>query len=131
LVSGLGARPQEVLLARDYLAVFDSQETVAALKPDMDRLLTLECLGIIATAPGENSDFVSRFFAPKVGVPEDPVTGSAHSTLIPYWARRLGKNKLHAMQISHRGGELFCEDMGEKVGIGGRAVTYLDGLINV
>ena len=101
------------------------------MKPDMERLLTLECLGIIATAPGKNCDFVSRFFAPKVGVPEDPVTGSAHSTLIPYWARKLGKHKLHALQISRRGGELFCEDMGEKVSIGGRAVTYLDGLISV
>lgn len=131
LVSGLGARPVEVFLARDYLAVYDSQETVAALKPEMERLLTLECLGIIATAPGENCDFVSRFFAPKVGVPEDPVTGSAHSTLIPYWAHKLGKHKLHALQISRRGGELFCEDMGEKVSIGGRAVTYLDGLIYV
>jgi len=76
------------------------------------------------TAPGRKSDFVSRFFAPGVGVPEDPVTGSAHCTLIPYWAKRLAKSKLRALQISRRGGELFCEDRGDRVGIGGHAVLY-------
>jgi predicted PhzF superfamily epimerase YddE/YHI9 len=76
-------------------------------------------------------DFVSRFFAPQAGIPEDPVTGSAHSTLIPYWSQILGKSRLHARQISPRGGELFCEDRGSRVGIGGRAVTYSTGFIRV
>jgi PhzF family phenazine biosynthesis protein len=131
LIQGLGVHPKEVLLSRDYLAVYESEEVVASLKPNMDRLLALDCLGVIATAPGKNSDFVSRFFAPKVGVPEDPVTGSAHCTLVPFWAHRLGKSKLHALQVSERGGELFCENAGEKVRIGGRAVTYLEGFINI
>jgi PhzF family phenazine biosynthesis protein len=131
LIQGLGVRPKEVLLSRDYLAIYESDEMVESLKPDMNRLLALECLGVIATAPGKDSDFVSRFFAPKAGIPEDPVTGSAHCTLIPYWAHKLGKNRLHALQLSERGGELFCEDLGKKVKIGGRAVTYLEGFINI
>lgn len=131
LVEGLGARPKEVLLARDYLAVFESDEIVQSLKPDMNRLMRLDCLGIIATAPGKDSDFVSRFFAPRAGVPEDPVTGSSHCTLIPYWAGRLGKRELHALQLSERGGELFCKDLGDRVQMGGKAVTYLEGFINV
>ena len=131
LVEGLGVRPVEVLLSRDYLAVYESDEIVESLKPDMDRLLRLDCLGVIVTAPGTDCDFVSRFFAPRAGIPEDPVTGSAHCTLIPYWAGRLGKNELHALQVSERGGELFCTDLGERVKIGGRAVTYLEGFINI
>jgi len=86
---------------------------------------------VIATAPGEQVDFVSRFFAPRVGVPEDPVTGSSHCTLIPYWAGRLGKNRLEARQISPRGGELSCALVGERVKIGGQAVLYLQGLIEI
>ena len=93
--------------------------------------MRLDCLGIIATAPGENCDFVSRFFAPRAGVAEDPVTGSSHCTLIPYWAQRLGHSKLRAHQVSSRGGELFCEHRGERVGIGGRAVTYSTGSLHV
>jgi predicted PhzF superfamily epimerase YddE/YHI9 len=93
--------------------------------------MRLDCLGIIATAPGEDCDFVSRFFAPRAGVPEDPVTGSAHCTLIPYWAQRLGRAELRACQISPRGGELVCEHRGERVGIGGRAVTYSTGFLHV
>ena len=91
LVRGLGARPADVLKARDYLAVFASETEVRALKPDFAALRTLDALGIIATAPGDDCDFVSRFFAPAAGINEDPVTGSAHCTLIPYWAQRLGK----------------------------------------
>jgi predicted PhzF superfamily epimerase YddE/YHI9 len=91
----------------------------------------LNCLGVIVTAPGKKVDFVSRFFAPAAGVNEDPVTGSAHSTLIPYWAKRLGKKDLHALQLSPRGGELFCQDDGDRVKIGGRAVTYFRGEIEV
>jgi PhzF family phenazine biosynthesis protein len=129
LASGLGAKPAIVLKSRDYLAVFASAAEVRALRPDFAALKKLDCLGIIATAPGDDCDFVSRFFAPAAGVDEDPVTGSAHCTLIPYWAARLGKNKLFARQISQRGGELFCELAGDRVHIGGKAVLYLRGEI--
>jgi PhzF family phenazine biosynthesis protein len=131
LVAGLRARPATTAKARDYLAVFENEQAVRSLQPDIAALLRLDCLGIIATAPGENCDFVSRFFAPRAGVPEDPVTGSAHCTLIPYWSQRLGRSKLHALQVSQRGGELYCEHHGERVGIAGRAVTYATGFIHV
>ncbi len=131
LVSGLGCQPREVLKSRDYFAVFDSQEEVAALAPDMTRLAGLDCLGIIATAPGKDSDFVSRFFAPRAGVPEDPVTGSAHCSLIPFWAGRLGKVQMFARQLSRRGGELWCRHLGFRVGIGGRSFVYNRGEIEI
>ena len=127
----LGRPPQEVLKSRDFMAVYDCQEEVAALAPRMDLLAQLDCLGVIVTARGEDADFVSRFFAPRAGVPEDPVTGSAHSTLIPFWAERLGKKELLARQISKRGGELYCRQMGERVGIGGRAVIYSRGELEI
>ena len=95
----------------------------------MNLLLKNEALGTIVTATGENSDFVSRFFAPKVGIPEDPVTGSAHSTLIPYWSEKLRKKQLHALQVSSRGGELFCEDLGDRVKVVGNAVRYSEGFL--
>jgi PhzF family phenazine biosynthesis protein len=129
LIRGLGKVPAQVLKSRDYLAVLDSAAEVRALSPDFAVLKTLDCVGIIATAKGDDCDFVSRFFAPAAGINEDPVTGSAHCTLIPYWAQRLGKNKLFARQISHRGGELFCELAGDRVRIGGKAVLYLCGEI--
>ena len=131
LSEALGVPPGECLLSRDYLVVFDSEETIKAISPAMDKLAALDCLGVIISAPGTRSDFVSRFFAPKVGVPEDPVTGSAHCTLIPYWAERLGKTNLHALQLSERGGELFCEQLGDKVRIAGRAVVFLEGFISL
>lgn len=128
-----GAEPLETLAARDLVAVFETEAQVRALQPDFAQLLTLDYIGIIATAPGADAgtDFVSRFFGPRVGVPEDPVTGSAHSSLIPFWAARLGKTELKARQISARGGELWCALRGERVGIGGYAVTYLQGEIDV
>jgi len=129
LTRGLGAASASVLKSRDFLAVFQTAAEVKALRPDFAVLKTLDSLGIIATAPGEDCDFVSRFFAPQAGVDEDPVTGSAHCTLIPYWAARLGKNKLFARQVSQRGGELFCELAGDRVRIGGKAVLYLRGEI--
>ncbi len=129
LIASLDALPVELRKARDYLAVYEREEDVAALNPDMGRLLELDALGVIATAPGSQSDFVSRFFAPRAGIPEDPVTGSAHCTLVPYWAKRLAKTQLHAFQLSERGGELFCTDRGERVEIAGHAVTYLEGEI--
>lgn len=131
LTRGLGATPKEVFKARDYLAVFSSAAEVRALQPNFAALKTLDCLGIIVTAPGTDCDFVSRFFAPGAGVDEDPVTGSAHCTLIPFWAQRLGKTKLSARQVSVRGGELVCELVGERVRIGGRAVHYLRGEIQI
>ncbi|MBI5441612.1 MAG: PhzF family phenazine biosynthesis protein [Deltaproteobacteria bacterium] len=131
LLTALGARPVEVLRSRDYLAVFRSEDEVLGLRPDMAQLARLPVLGVIATAAGRSHDFVSRFFAPSVGVPEDPVTGSSHCTLVPYWARRLGKTSLHARQASRRGGELWCEDRGDRVSIAGFAVTYLEGTIRV
>jgi len=131
LVNGLGRQPGELLKARDYLAVFETEADVRALRPNMAALEQLDCLGIIVTARGQSADFVSRFFAPRAGVPEDPVTGSAHCTLIPYWAKRLSKPRLHAWQVSRRGGELFCEDNGDRVKIGGRAVLYSRGEIEL
>ncbi len=126
VIAGLDIEPREVLAARDYLAVYDSEEQVAALKPDMRELARIHRFAVIATAPGKEPgvDFVSRFFAPGQGVPEDPVTGSAHSTLIPYWAGKLGKTNLRARQISARGGDLYCALAGDRVKIGGRAVLY-------
>jgi PhzF family phenazine biosynthesis protein len=131
LASGLGIEPKEVFRSRDYLAVFDSEDQIKSLQPDMYELSKLDSLGIIVSAAGSESDFVSRFFAPKVGIPEDPVTGSAHSTLIPYWAERLGKSELCAFQLSKRGGELFCKHRGDRVIIAGRAVIYLKGTITI
>ncbi len=131
LADSLGREPEAVFRVRDYLAVFPSQADVRNLRPDFKKLEELDCLGIIATAPGDEVDFVSRFFAPRAGIPEDPVTGSAHSTLIPYWSKRLSKTTLHAHQLSQRGGELFCEDRGDRVSIGGHAVIYLEGTIHL
>ncbi len=131
LIKGLGATPSFYAQAQANLAVFDTMAEVRALRPDFAVLATLEQYGTIATAPGEDCDFVSRFFAPRVGVPEDPVTGSAHCVLTPYWAGRLDKTKLHARQISPRGGELWCELIGDRVKIAGHAVLYLRGEISV
>ena len=124
LETGLGRIPIRVARSRDYLAVFETEEEVRALTPDFAALSRVDALGIIATAPGKTCDFVSRFFAPRAGIPEDPVTGSAHCTLIPYWSAQLGRDDLLARQVSRRGGELRCEARGERVGILGRAVTY-------
>lgn len=130
LTRALGVQPLTTAKARDYLVVLENEEAVRNVKPDFAALSSLDCLGIIITAPGSKSDFVSRFFAPSIGVPEDPVTGSAHCTLVPYWAERLGKNLLHALQVSARGGELYCELRGERVRMSGDAVTYKTGFIH-
>ncbi len=131
LERGLGRRPNETFKGRDFLAVFESEEEILSLEPDFAELKKLDCLGIIVTAPGRSSDFVSRFFAPRAGINEDPVTGSAHSLLIPFWAKRLKKKQLHARQVSRRGGELFCEDRGSRVLIGGRSKTFMIGEIDL
>lgn len=132
LVEALGTAPLEILAARDYFVVYRDESEVRTLKPNMELLAQMDRFGVIVTAPGtEGVDFVSRFFAPARGVPEDPVTGSAHCTLIPYWAKRLNKTRLHALQVSPRGGELFCEERGDRVIIAGRAALYLEGTIRV
>jgi PhzF family phenazine biosynthesis protein len=131
LAEGLRAQPKSVWRGRDYFAVFDREEEVAAIEPDFDLIAQLDAQGAIVTAPGNDCDFVSRYFAPGAGIPEDPVTGSTHCALIPYWSKRLQKRKLHARQISKRGGELFCEDRQSRVGIGGNAVTYVEGKLHL
>jgi len=131
LSEGLGAQAKSVLKGRDYFAFFEREEDVARLTPNFEVLAQLDAQGVVVTAPGSSCDFVSRCFGPQVGVPEDPVTGSTHCALIPYWSKRLGKNQLHARQLSERCGELYCEDRGERVGIGGNAVTYLTGNISI
>jgi PhzF family phenazine biosynthesis protein len=131
LSAALGKAPKELWASRDYMAVYESEEDVRALAPDMRALVEVGHFAAIATAPGREADFVSRFFAPAEGVDEDPVTGSAHCTLVPYWSKRLGKTELRALQVSSRGGELFCRDRGDRVEMAGRAVPYLEGFINV
>jgi predicted PhzF superfamily epimerase YddE/YHI9 len=129
LLRGLRRAPVQVLRSRDYLAVFGAEEEVRALEPEMEPLRALDAEGIIATAPGREADFVSRYFAPRSGITEDPVTGSAHCALTPYWSVRLGKRELRALQVSRRGGELLCRDRGDAVVVAGRAVRYLEGTI--
>jgi predicted PhzF superfamily epimerase YddE/YHI9 len=131
LVEGLGRKPAEILKRRDFVAVYESEADVRALRPDFGLLAGVDALGVVATAPGASCDFVSRFFAPAAGVPEDPATGSTHCELIPYWSRRLGKTSMRARQLSARGGEFLCEDLGDAVGIAGKAVLYLEGTIHV
>ena len=130
LIRGLGKKPVQILKARDYFALYETAEDVRTLNPNIALLGTLD-EKVIVTAPGDDCDFVSRFFAPTAGVPEDPVTGSAHCTLIPYWSARLGKTKMFARQLSKRGGELFCELAGDRVLIGGKAVLYSRGQIEI
>ncbi len=132
LIAGLGKAPVAVLAATHYLAVYGAAADVAGLAPDMAALAALDRAAVIVTAPSApefGGDFVSRFFAPANGVPEDPVSGVAHCTLIPYWARRLGKPRLVGKQLSKRGGELICEDRGARVIIAGRAALVLEGRI--
>ncbi|MBI5490522.1 MAG: PhzF family phenazine biosynthesis protein [Deltaproteobacteria bacterium] len=131
LAAAVGGAPRETLFARDAMLVYATEDEVRALRPDFARLAALDLFGVIVTAPGRDVDFVSRYFAPREGIPEDPVTGSAHCTLVPYWAQRLRRTTLRARQVSERGGDLFCEDRGDRVSIAGRAVTYLEGTIDV
>lgn len=132
LVSGLGKAPQETYKGKtDYLLVYTSQADVEGFDPDIALINTVPARGVIVTAPGNEVDFVSRFFCPQVGIPEDPVTGSAHTTLTPYWSKRLGKTVITARQLSRRQGALQCEIAGDRVKITGKAVTYLKGEIEV
>jgi len=131
LVKGLRRDIETVLKSRDYMIVLENEEEVRDLQPDFSELEKIDCEGIIVTAPGSEVDFVSRFFAPRMGIAEDPVTGSAHSTLTPYWAERLGKNRLRAQQVSERGGDLWCKQTDHRVQIAGHAVLYVKGFLKI
>ncbi len=131
IIRAFGKKPTEVWQSDDYIAVYDSEEDIISLSPDFNILKQLECRGVVVTSRGEKTDFVSRFFAPRCGINEDPVTGAAHCELTPYWASVLGKDKLSAAQLSKRGGKLQCELAGERVLISGRAVKYLEGIIEI
>ena len=131
LVSALGIRPREVHLARDLLAVFDSESQIRDFQPDFPRIASVDVFAVIISAPGDTVDYVYRFFAPRQGIPEDPATGSANCTLVPYWAARLGKPELVARQLSVRGGDLRCTLRGDRVLIAGRTIEYLRGEIEV
>jgi len=129
MCKAIGATALEAHLSRDLLLLLDNEQQVRELTPDFGLIKQLDHFAVIVTAKGDHVDFVSRFFTPGAGVPEDPVTGSAHSSLIPFWAERLGKNTMVAKQLSARGGTLFCENRGERVKIAGKAVLYLQGAI--
>lgn len=131
LVQALGHRPVEVLAAEDYLVVFESEEIVRDICPNQLLLSQLDLRGVCVTAPGKDVDFVSRFFAPKYGIAEDPVTGSAHCELTPYWAKKLGKHILQARQISRRGGDVACELQGDRVLLSGTAVRFMTAEIEI
>ena len=132
LFESIGKRPLEIWRGKtDYLLCYQSQEDIEEVSPDFGLLKTVDARGIIITAPGYDCDFVSRFFAPRVGVNEDPVTGSAHTSLVPFWAHRLNKLAFEARQLSARGGYLKCRLMGDRVLISGQACTYLTGTINL
>jgi PhzF family phenazine biosynthesis protein len=133
LAEAVGAKPKQTWEAQGNMVfmLLDSEEQIKALRPDMSLLAKIPYDEVIVTAKGETSDFVSRMFAPRIGIPEDPVTGAIHCSLIPYWACELGKTELFARQVSKRGGELFCQHAGDRVKIGGNAATFLEGEIFV
>jgi phenazine biosynthesis protein PhzF family len=132
LAAALGAKILGTYRSRDLLVLLKDEETVRRLAPDFEQLKAFESyFGIVVTAQGTGSDFVSRYFAPNAGIPEDPVTGSSHCTLIPFWSERLNKTELTARQLSKRGGSLYCKDCGERVEIGGKAKLYLTGEIHL
>lgn len=131
IIRALGKKSSEVYFSNDYMVIFDSEKDILDLNPDFQLLSRLETRGVIVTAKGTDADFVSRFFAPAVGINEDPVTGSAHTILTPYWADKLNKTELTAHQLSERKGKLICKFLGDRVEISGNAVTYLTGMIQI
>ena len=131
LIDGLGKEPIACYKNEDYLALYEKQSDILNIRPDFNILKQLDLRGLIITAPGIKFDFISRFFVPKLGIDEDPVTGSAHTQLTPYWAEKLNKLKLKAKQVSSRGGVLYCEQKNDRVMISGSAVLYLKGQINI
>ena len=127
-----GIRPIETYIGDiNMLAVYENEEDIKLIKPDFQNLINLDGQGLIVTSVSNDFDFVSRYFCPKYGINEDPVTGSAHTTLIPYWSMKLNKTKLHAKQVSLRGGELFCINLDKRVLIGGKAELYMKGKIKI
>ncbi|MEC8217579.1 MAG: PhzF family phenazine biosynthesis protein [Pseudomonadota bacterium] len=132
VASAVGVAPIQTYKGTiNLMAVYEKEEDILKLSPDYEKVIGLDGQGLIVTAPGFHCDFVSRYFCPKYGINEDPVTGSAHTTLIPYWSERLNKNLLTAKQISKRGGDLFCENADNRVLIGGSAVLYMKGIIEI
>lgn len=138
IFEALGARPESVRIGYyspdefDYVAIFNSEEAISSLTPDFSKFSQLNSRGVIATAPSNTFDFVSRYFAPGIGINEDPVTGSAHCLLTPYWSKILGKKTLHARQVSNRGGDLTCSiGSDNRINIAGQAVDYLIGDITL
>ena len=132
VAKAIGEKPTETYIGDINLyAVFDNEEIISNIEPDFEALLGLDGQGLIISAQSNQYDFVSRYFCPKYGINEDPVTGSAHTTLIPYWADKLNKSSLTAKQVSKRGGELYCQNLENRVLIGGNAVLYMKGLIEI
>jgi PhzF family phenazine biosynthesis protein len=132
LLDGLTPAPKAVWQVKsNYFAIYESETEVRAVRPNFSRLERLHPFGVCITAPGDHSDFVSRYFAPSYGIPEDPVTGSTHCSLTPYWSQQLNQAKLHAYQVSARSGELWCEMAGPRVMIKGNAVLYMEGKISL
>ena len=132
LADALGGMPVETFRGKDdYLLVYRTRREIASMQPDFREIEKVPCRGVIVTAPGDDVDFVSRFFGPQSGIAEDPVTGSAHTTLVPYWAGRLGKTSFDALQLSRRGGRLHCVLQGNRVEIGGKAKKFLVGTITL
>ncbi|HXG59560.1 MAG TPA: PhzF family phenazine biosynthesis protein [Thermoanaerobaculia bacterium] len=131
LLDGLRVAPVEVLAADDWVVVLRDEAAVRSIAPDFPRLRQAGLRGVTVTARGETADFVSRFFAPGLGIDEDPVTGSAHCELAPYWAPKLGSSRMRAQQVSKRGGEVLCELRGDRVLLGGTAITFMEGWIDV
>ncbi len=131
LREGLGKTPLETLSSEDYMVIYENETDIMGLDPNFEKLKALDLRGIIVTAAGKEVDFVSRFFAPKYGINEDPVTGSAHCALTPYWADKLNKHILTAKQISNRGGHIACELKGDRVLLSGNAIKYMEGKIQI
>lgn len=134
LIEGLKNEPIEVFktpLDPNYYAVYETEDEILQIQPDLMTLTKLHPYCVVVTAPSDKSDFVVRYFAPSYGIPEDPVTGSIHCALVPYWSERLNNTKLFSRQVSRRGGELMCELLGDRVSIGGKAVKFFEGDIQV
>ena len=131
ICEALGKKTLEILAYRDLIAVFNDQDEILSISPDLEKLKKIDYPSIVVTSLGDNSDFVSRNFAPKLGIPEDPVTGSSHCELIPYWSNKINKKEMIALQLSERGGKIYCTNKDNRVLIGGKAVTFLRGEIDL
>lgn len=133
ILDAIQVKPVEVLKSRDYVLVFETEDIIRRIEPNQSILnqINLDPGGVVITAKGDEVDFVSRYFTPQASIFEDPVTGSAHCSLIPFWSEKLGKESMLALQVSPRVGKLFCKSLGERVLISGEAVTYLEGSITI